>query len=174
MTEKVALRDITKEDKSRLETWLNDTDINQYLDYDRMSSEHIENEWYGPREEMSVYMVVAEKTVIGAIRFWQPRKIDRLSGRAHITIVIGEKNLQGKGIGSQALTLALNVAFSQEGLNLDMILADIFDFNQRSIALFERMGFKKNASRKNFTYKKGRWLDESEYILTKETWRRSS
>jgi RimJ/RimL family protein N-acetyltransferase len=51
------------------------------------------------------------------------------------------KELWGRGIGSTALRLLLDYAFTVQGL--ERVYAEVFGFNKRSQQLMERVGFQK-------------------------------
>ena len=59
---------------------------------------------------------------------------------AWVGIGIGEREYWGKGYGSDAMRLMLRYAF--EVLNLNRVSLDVFEYNQRGIACYQKCGFK--------------------------------
>ncbi len=79
-------------------------------------------------------------------------KIDRKNKSARVgKVLVGDKNVRGKGIGQQMMKEILKVAF--EDLNLHRVSLGVFDFNVSAIACYEKAGFTKEGlhrdSRKN-------------------------
>lgn len=61
-------------------------------------------------------------------------------GNAWVGIGIGERELWGKGYGTDAMQVILRYAF--EELNLRRVTLDVFEVNQRGIASYEKAGFR--------------------------------
>lgn len=59
---------------------------------------------------------------------------------AWVGIGIGEREYWGKGYGSDAMRVMLRYAF--EELNLHRVSLDVFEYNQRGIACYQKCGFK--------------------------------
>src|SRR3954465_10852493 len=68
---------------------------------------------------------------------------DRVSGRNGVSalfrIVIGEKDVWGRGYGTEATRLVAEEAFANLGLN--EIRLEVFNHNQRAIAAYSKVGF---------------------------------
>jgi len=79
-----------------------------------------------------------ENKVIGNCSFFRINESDRT---AEIGIIIGEKDYWGKGYGSDALRLLLKFGF--ENRNYNNICLHVYSFNERAIACYEKVGFKK-------------------------------
>lgn len=72
---------------------------------------------------------------------------------------------QGKGYGSEALDMVIDYAFTY--LNVHQIFANIMAENSRSIALFEKLNFKKIGIKKDWIYADASYKDEILYQLIK-------
>lgn len=83
--------------------------------------------------------------------------IDYKNRSAECIIDIGVKNMWGKGIGTAALSLIIEFAFSE--LNLHRIFLKVFSFNERAIKLYEKMGFKREGILRQAFYRAGNWHD---------------
>ena len=91
--------------------------------------------------EVLIYSVFDRETetVIGHISLG---KIDRGNNSARVgKVLVGDKNVRGKGIGKQMMTEILKVAFDE--LHLHRVSLGVFDFNSSAIACYEKAGFKK-------------------------------
>ncbi|MCB2299159.1 GNAT family N-acetyltransferase [Clostridium tagluense] len=67
--------------------------------------------------------------------------IYRNNRSASMRIAINKKEDFSKGYGSEALILALNYGFGM--FNLHRIELEVFNYNERGIHVYEKMGFKK-------------------------------
>jgi RimJ/RimL family protein N-acetyltransferase len=92
--------------------------------------------------------------LIGCVRFW---RISRINRNAMLTIFIGEPSLWGKGLGSEALRLALRYAF--EEMELERVELQVFAFNERAIRSYEKIGFRREGVRRGALYRDGAYHD---------------
>jgi len=86
------------------------------------------------------FVIVCKETnkVIGNCGF----NTDDVANRyAKIGIGIGEKEYWSKGYGTDALCVMLDFGFNVRGYN--NISLNVFDYNKRAIACYEKLGFKK-------------------------------
>lgn len=69
-------------------------------------------------------------------------RIDRKHRTARIgKVLIGDRDVRGKGIGGQMMAEMLKIAFDE--LNLHRVSLGVFDFNTGAIACYEKAGFVK-------------------------------
>ncbi|MFD2098355.1 GNAT family N-acetyltransferase [Flagellimonas iocasae] len=73
---------------------------------------------------------------------------DPKHGRAGMGIVISNPSDRNKGVGAEAIELLCNYAFTT--LNLHQLYANILEDNEPSIHLFEKMGFEKVGTKKEW------------------------
>lgn len=73
---------------------------------------------------------------IGMTGLWDTRSPHRA---AWVAIGIGERDLWGKGYGTEAMNLILGVAFLE--LNLHRVNLSTFSYNPRAIRSYEKVGF---------------------------------
>ncbi len=78
----------------------------------------------------------AKNRLIGSCAFSQ---LDADNGSALFHITIGEKDLWGRGYGTEATRLMLDHAFSTMGLH--RVSLAVFSFNERAIRSYEKVGF---------------------------------
>jgi RimJ/RimL family protein N-acetyltransferase len=95
--------------------------------------------------------------------------INRYNRRCELGIGLGwnEDNWH-KGYASETLQAIIAYCFKELGLN--RIGAEIYEFNARSIRLFERNGFRREGTRRQYIYKDGIFKDEYLYSLLLEDW----
>jgi len=87
---------------------------------------------------------VKNENVIGIVRLMRVNLVNR---SAVAGIFIGDKNIRGKGIGTDATNLLLDFGFNV--LNLRNIMTEVFSFNKASLKVCEKCGFKEIGRRRN-------------------------
>ena len=78
------------------------------------------------------------------------------------------QSAQGKGLMSEALSLAIHYAFTK--LNLHRIMANYNPTNERSGRLLRRLGFVVEGYAQNYLLVHGKWQDHVLTSLTNEQW----
>lgn len=81
--------------------------------------------------------------------------IDEKNRNAELIIDIGEPDYWGKGYGREALSLLLRYAFRE--LNLHRVSLRVFDFNARAVALYEKIGFRREGVSREALFRDGAW-----------------
>lgn len=115
-----------------------------------------------PNSEITYFALDYDGQFVGFLLLAQ---IDHVEKRAAISIFIGQKDLWGRGIGSTALRLLLDYAFTVQGL--ERITAEVYDFNTRSQRLMERVGFQKEGILRQHTLQNGKRQDLHLYGILK-------
>ncbi|HYG60211.1 MAG TPA: GNAT family protein [Symbiobacteriaceae bacterium] len=93
-------------------------------------------------------------TLIGSVRLWRVSERNR---SAMLTIFIGEKRAWGSGYGTDAMRLILRQAFGP--MKLHRVELNVFDFNERAIRCYERVGFTREGIRREALCRDGRYHD---------------
>lgn len=83
--------------------------------------------------------------------------IDRKHGRATVALMVGEKTLWGRGIGTRAIRLASAFGFGTLGLR--KLTAGIYAVNAASRTAFERAGFACEATLRRHAWFAGAAVD---------------
>lgn len=139
----VTLRPLEMDDIDALYTWECDIELALWSGWTPVVSSTAFRQKYeqritNPESDLVVLAIQFEGRIVG---FVQLAEIDTYEKRAFLGIVIGEKALWGRGIGSTAIRLLLDYAFTVRGL--ERVSAEVYGFNQRSMRLMERVGFQK-------------------------------
>jgi RimJ/RimL family protein N-acetyltransferase len=90
-------------------------------------------------------------------------------GVCALGIGIGDRDNWGCGYGYEAARLALDFAFDE--LNLHRVTATVFSYNERSMALFEKLGFRREGTFREFLQRDGERHDMFLYGLLCPEWR---
>ena len=140
--ERVGLSPVIKDDLEKFVMWLNDPSVACYLNRRLPLTYEDEVEWFDRMRKdpsnivLSIIMLDEMKT-IGSTGL---HKINPYDGNAEFGIFIGEKDLWGKGLGTEATVLMLDYGFNV--LNLESIFLRVYEFNLRAIKCYRKVGFK--------------------------------
>ena len=90
------------------------------------------------------------------------------NGTAVIYIGIGDSLSRGKGFGSEALSLTLEFGFQE--LNLHRIQLNVLSYNKPAVKLYEKLGFKKEGTYREFIHRDGKRYDMYLYGILRPEW----
>lgn len=131
--------------------WLHDEEINQFLEV-RLS----------PPKDLKELKEFVRKTNLNNSKFLfgiydndENIHIGNISidvnfyhGHGNIGLLIGNKNFWGRGVATEAIKLLINFAYKE--LKLLKLTAGSYSSNIASIKAFEKVGFKREATLKNY------------------------
>lgn len=139
----ISLRqEVFRDDALMIVDWLNDFEINRYLNEESQICRHIKsivessnNPVLTPifNQRGSFFMIDKKEEPIGFLKL-VPKK-----EKAEIVIAIGDKDEWGKGIGPNAVIQGLKTAFFDWRVN--EVIAKVKYDNNRSRRVFEKIGF---------------------------------
>jgi len=84
--------------------------------------------------------------------------MDLVNGNAEISIMIRDNQYWGKGLGSEAILLLSDFAFSERGFNRIWTL--ILENNIASRRMFEKCGYKTEGVLRQSIYKNGKFQNQ--------------
>lgn len=156
--ERIALRALEREDLPRCHRWFNDEEVTRYLARNDPLSMAVEERWFEEMVTDKSRLVLAiedeEGNHIGNIGL---HDIDLRNGTTTIGIVIGEKDMWGKGYGPEAMRLLLRYAFGD--LRLYRVGSFVFDENLPSIRCHEKCNFVREGVRRGVLFRCGKHHD---------------
>lgn len=88
---------------------------------------------------------------------------------AWISIGIGDAEARGRGYGGEALRLALDLAFDELGLH--RISLSVFAYNSAAIRLYERLGWTREGTFREYLLRDGQRHDMILYGMLAPEWR---
>lgn len=158
----VTLRAPELEDVAKLHRWSNDPEVwNMLGGWHFPFPSHSTEEWVKSRKGSAgtdhVFCInTPDEGIIGTANLVD---IDWKNGTAFHGMMIGEKNLRGRGYALDALFSIMRYAFLELGLNrLD---GDMIAYNERSIKFYvEKGGWKKEGIRRNWFFRNGTFHDK--------------
>lgn len=158
---RIRLRGLERSDIDNFMLWVNNRDITQYLlALNVPVSKAMEEKWL----ESAVFhrdsdKVFAIETIAGQyLGNCGLHSIDPVNRHAELGIVIGLPEYLGKGYGTEAIHLLLDLAFNR--LNLEKVYLRVFGNNLRGIRCYEKCGFEHVGRLKRHRFVDGEWQDE--------------
>lgn len=176
-TDRLILKPHTLANVEKLNAWENDPELLYYND------DQPEDRELDPLEETHNYIerITQPDPKPTIIRYAIHRKaddaligygviafIDRYHRRCRLGITLGEKAEWGKGYAKEALTAVIDYCF--QSLDLNRIGVELYSFNDRSMRLFESLGFRREGVIRQAVWKKGTFADELVYGLLRQEW----
>ncbi len=151
--------------------WMNNQEVTRYLMrvYPmtfREEEEWMDNQGKDPKNVAFAIHTIKDDRFIGTIGLHQ---IDLVNRNAITGTVIGDKEYQGKGYGTDAKMLLLDFAFNE--LDLEVILSKVFAFNGRSLAYGKKCGYEEVGRIPSWIRRHGERHDEILLVVTQERWR---
>jgi UDP-4-amino-4,6-dideoxy-N-acetyl-beta-L-altrosamine N-acetyltransferase len=128
-------------------------------------------EWIKNQREQNgksrvVFAIRQEENLVGTI---QLHGLDPYQRKALLGIYIGEAAKRNTGMGFVSCALVIDYAFN--GLNIRKIGLEVLSINQNAIALYEKLGFKKEGTKINDYFLDGQYLDVCIYGLQQADWK---
>jgi RimJ/RimL family protein N-acetyltransferase len=90
------------------------------------------------------------------------------AGDAYVGIGIGDRELWGRGYGTEAMNLALQFAFTE--LNLRRVTLTVFEYNPRAVRSYEKAGFRHEGRKRLALCREGKRWDEIHMGILREEW----
>ncbi|MFX1418812.1 MAG: GNAT family N-acetyltransferase [Promethearchaeota archaeon] len=154
--------------------WFNDPEITQYLLEFRPMTRMAEEEWMDNlknREDTILFSIVipnedGSEKLIGNCGI---HKIDWKNRVGEVGIVIGEKEYQNKGFGTEAMELLLEYGFKTA--NLNRLELYTYDFNIGASKSYKKVGFVEEGRRRQFIWINGSYHDAILMGILAEEWR---
>ncbi len=156
----VRLRALEPKDIERAYTWINDREVTRYLTARYPLSHADEQRWLdeaptnGFANGVRLAIETKDGVHIGNLDLNQTRPEDRKAG---LGIMIGEKAYWSNGYGTDAIVTLLRFAFHE--MNLNRVWLQVFEFNERAIACYQKCGFKEEGRLRQDYYHDGRYWD---------------
>lgn len=166
--ETVYLSPMSIEDAEIYARWLNDSDITDGLgSTSRIVSLDSERDWISENAGLFQFAIIrkSDDLLLGNCGLEGINSVRRC---ATIGIFIGEEENRRKGYATEAMKLALDYGFRY--LNLHNIMLMVFDFNDKAVACYEKIGFKRIGERRESYYIHGEYHNEIYYDIVKEEW----
>lgn len=149
------------EPKSDLETayaWFNDYEVRRTLgrQYPYSKADVLERMQASPRYGLAAFAVVTrdDDRLIGDVGLFGASPEKR---SATLGIQVGDKRCWDAGYGSDTMRVVCRFGFQH--MNLHRIELDVLEENERARHVYEKVGFRQEAVRRQAMYRRGRYMD---------------
>jgi [ribosomal protein S5]-alanine N-acetyltransferase len=167
---KIYLRPLEREDAEQCVAWFNNPEITRTLLAYRPINLQAEHEFLdkAPQSEHDLVLGIAVRDSNRLIGGTGLHQIDFKNRHAGFGITVGAKEEWGKGYGTEATRLMVQHAF--ETLNLNRVWLHVYEYNQRGLRVYERIGFQKEGVLRQDTYREGRYWDTIVMSILRAEW----
>jgi RimJ/RimL family protein N-acetyltransferase len=168
---RIVLREYRWEDLPHIRAWVNDHEITKNLNDIFLFPNTVyetENFLRSMIEgtAASKGFVISDKETLSYMGQIDLHQLDYRNRNAALGIVIGKKDCQGKGYGSEAITLLQRFVFHT--LNLHRLELDVYEFNERAYHCYLKCGFREEGRMRQKLYRDGRYWDVIKMAILKE------
>jgi len=157
---RVRLRAFRDDDLKNALAAINNAAVTRYLRFMQPVSVHQEREWLersmrgGHPDQLNLAIESSDGEYLGSVGLMH---IDLRNRNAELGILIGRPDDWGKGFGTEAALLMLRHGF--EEMNLHRIHLRVYDYNQRGIKSYTKLGFKEEGRLREAHFRHGGWHD---------------
>lgn len=157
--EKVDLCPVSDEDMAILKKGYNDPDVRDAMFmYFPLTLEDTENKIEAMvKEEKAVNLMIVDKetkTTVGHIALVRPDWVSRMMT---FYIVLLDKTVWGKGLGTEATRMMVDYAFNM--LNMNRVQLHVNAENEPAKAVYKKIGFKHEGTLRQAMYKNNKYYD---------------
>jgi RimJ/RimL family protein N-acetyltransferase len=154
--------------------WFNDPEVTQYLSMYLPMTEMAEEKYIEElgttraRTDTPFVIEVVEGDSTRSIGTIGLHNINNKDHNVMFGIAIGEKDYWNRGYGTEAARLLIDYGFEQ--LNLHRISSFVYSFNERSVRLHKKVGFREEGRQREATFKNGKYHDHVMFGILREEW----
>ena len=124
------------------------------------------------RPKRDIFFEIYHKELDKIVGFVEFRHINYINHAANVSVVLGEKELWGNNLGTEAAKQMLKYGFDE--LNLGKITAIALKPNKGACRMLEKIGMKLELVLKNQTYFDGAYVDELIFSICREEWEQTN
>ena len=168
------LRELERKDLSIINKWRNNSELIKNLGAPfRYINLEVDTQWYESymkdRNNAVRCAIVEDENdeILGLVSLTQ---ISHINQSATLSIMIGETDNQGRGIGTFAVKNMLNHAFYN--MNLQRVELAVLEDNIKAKHLYEKCGFIYEGKKRKARYKDGKFVDMCMYSILKSDFER--
>jgi RimJ/RimL family protein N-acetyltransferase len=157
----VKLRELARDDIPIVNRWRQDRELVDGLGAPaRYISEDVDQAWFDDylrrrgTDVRCAILVDGETEPVGLVSL---TGVDPVHRRAEFHLLIGRRDLHGRGVGTDATRQMLRHAF--EDLNLHRVFLSVLAHNVVAVRLYEKTGFVREGVAREAAYKNGSYND---------------
>lgn len=168
--DRILFRPLELEDEPLCRQWINDPKnwrtLGRVFPVNEMRErEFIESQY---KTETNVALGIVAKETGALIGIAALGGMSGVNRSAEFGLIIGDRESQSRGYGTEATQLMLRYGFCE--LNLNRIELRVFETNPRGIRAYERAGFVREGCDRQGIYRGGRYVDVYRYSILRNEW----
>lgn len=151
------LLDVDEEIWDLVREWRNLDDVRKYMIHDHIISKDEHKRWIERirvGNTIKAWVIYYNKKSVGLMYLTDINWTDKITDWG---LYIADKNVRGKGVGSEALLNLIKRVFID--MNFNMMKTLVLDNNDVAIKLYEKIGFKKQGDVKHKIIRDNREID---------------
>lgn len=164
------LREIERKDLDLINSWRNDPELIEQLGAPyRFINNEVDQKWfdsYMNNRASQVRCAIVDNVDDKILGLVSLVSINQINQSAEFHIMIGNRDNQGKGIGSFAVREMLKHAFNN--MNLNRVELTVLENNNRAKHLYEKNGFIYEGRKRKAKFKGGRFVDMLMYAIIRD------
>lgn len=156
----ILLRAIEREDLALLNKWANDVEIQYWLGgWHFPTNMEDQMKWFSSISANSLHQrFVIEAPELGVIGTANLVDIDWKNRNAFHGMMLGDKDIRGKGFGVETVMAIMKYAF--EELGLQRMDGSMISYNSASLKMYiEKCGWKEEGRQRNWYFRKNQYWD---------------
>ena len=166
---KTILRPVEEVDLPQFRRWVNDPENNRFILRIYPTAEADQRRWFERiHDERNQHVTVAITTHDGTLIGNMALRIDWINRTGSTGTIIGSKEHQGQGYGTDAKMQLLDFAFNW--LQLRKVTSDVIAFNGRSLRYAEKCGYVEEGRLVKQIFREGQYHDEVILAVHREKW----
>jgi len=172
MGDGVTLRRLERGDLAHIRGWLDDPELRVLIGATDAMSEDDAEKWFAradadPSRIWYVIVtdddrVIGEAGLLRLVPEWRA---------TDMTVIVGEKEQRGKGYGSEAGRLLLDLAFNYLGLH--RVAIGVVGFNEAALSFWKKLGFREEGLQRDGYIHDGAFHDFVMMCILEDEWRAS-
>lgn len=164
------LRELERKELTIINSWRNDYELIEQIGAPfRYINLEVDQKWfdfYMSNRGNQVRCAIVEENKDDILGLVSLVSVNQMNQSAELHIIIGDKENQGKGIGSFAVKEMLNHAFFN--MNLNRVELTVIENNKRAIHLYEKNGFVYEGRKRKARYKGEKFMDMLMYAVLRD------
>jgi RimJ/RimL family protein N-acetyltransferase len=166
--EKVRLRPMEPRDLTKFVMWLADPEVRRWLALQEPPTLEDEVDWYESTRANPDNVLWSMETLDGQLVGTIELRLNPVSQRAELGIAVQDKTQWSKGLGTDAIKLALEYGF--DDLELNRIELTVDSENGRGRRCYEKCGFIEEGLLRQHRFVEGKFGDTVVMSVLKSEW----
>ena len=151
-----SLRIVEEKDIELIKNWINNPKVHDFIrPRTPVTYEEVKKSYLSlPSEMKNIHFIIEDenKMPVGVVSL---KNLHFVNKRAELHIFIGEDSARGKGYGKCGTLKILDFGFNK--LNLFKIFLEVYEFNEKAVKLYEKIGFKIEGRLRFHSFKNGEY-----------------